>query len=97
MSEWIEDPFKAVIGGTVIIAFAVTALTAGISLVGAIVGELPTGAVAGLGARLLAGSYYGQTVQIWSALFAAAILAACLVGLLGLIERMVLKRMGMAQ
>ena len=27
-----------------------------ISLVGAIVGELPTGAVAGLGARLLAGS-----------------------------------------
>ncbi|GAB5438221.1 ABC transporter permease [Falsiruegeria mediterranea] len=66
------------------------------SLVGAIVGELPTGAVAGLGARLLAGSYYGQTVQIWSALFAAAILAACLVALLGLIERMVLKRMGIA-
>lgn len=66
------------------------------SLVGAIVGELPTGAVAGLGARLLAGSYYGQTVQIWSALFAAAILAACLVGLLGLMERLILKRMGMA-
>ena len=33
------------------------------SLVGAIVGELPTGAVAGLGARLLAGFYYGQTVE----------------------------------
>ena len=66
------------------------------SLVGAIVGELPTGAVAGLGARLLAGSYYGQTVQIWSALFAAAILAAALVGLLGLIERVTLRRMGMA-
>ena len=66
------------------------------SLVGAIVGELPTGAVAGLGARLLAGSYYGQTVQIWSALFAAAILAASLVGLLGLMERAVLKRMGIA-
>ena len=65
------------------------------SLVGAIVGELPTGAVAGLGARLLAGSYYGQTVQIWSALFAAAILAACLVALLGLMERVILKRMGM--
>jgi len=64
------------------------------SLVGAIVGELPTGAVAGLGARLLAGSYYGQTVQIWSALFAAAILAACLVGLLGLAERAVLRQMG---
>ena len=66
------------------------------SLLGAIVGELPTGAVAGLGARLLAGSYYGQTVQIWSALFAAAILAGLLVALLGLIERGVLKRMGMA-
>ncbi|MEN8741867.1 MAG: ABC transporter permease [Phaeobacter gallaeciensis] len=66
------------------------------SLVGAIVGELPTGAVAGLGARLLAGSYYGQTVQIWSALFAAAILAALMVALLGLIERVVLKRMGMS-
>lgn len=64
------------------------------SLVGAIVGELPTGAVAGLGARLLAGSYYGQTVQIWSALFAAAILAAALVALLGLIEKLVLNRMG---
>ncbi|EBA17586.1 ABC transporter, permease protein [Roseobacter sp. SK209-2-6] len=66
------------------------------SLVGAIVGELPTGAVAGLGARLLAGSYYGQTVQIWSALFAAAILAALLVALLGFIERNVLQRMGMS-
>jgi len=75
-----------------------TSLKIGIaaSLVGAIVGELPTGAVAGLGARLLAGSYYGQTVQIWSALFAAAILAACLVGLLGVIERATLRRMGMA-
>jgi len=65
-----------------------------ISLVGAIVGELPTGAVAGLGARLLAGSYYGQTIQIWSALIAAAILAACLVALVGLANRLVLRRMG---
>ncbi|MCO5158021.1 MAG: ABC transporter permease [Aquamicrobium sp.] len=67
-----------------------------ISLVGAIVGELPTGAVAGLGARLLAGSYYGQTVQIWSALFMAAALAAVLVAIVGAGHRMVLKRMGMA-
>ncbi|MEP2531908.1 ABC transporter permease [Shimia sp.] len=66
------------------------------SLVGAIVGELPTGAVAGLGARLLAGSYYGQTIQIWSALITAAALAASLVGLIGVIQRVVLKRMGMA-
>jgi len=66
------------------------------SLVGAIVGELPTGAVAGLGARLLAGSYYGQTIQIWSALLMAAALAASLVGIIGIIQRVTLKRMGMA-
>ncbi|MEM1362640.1 MAG: ABC transporter permease [Pseudomonadota bacterium] len=66
------------------------------SLVGAIVGELPTGAVAGLGARLLAGSYYGQTVQIWSALLAAAVLAAILVGIVALAERITLRRMGIA-
>ncbi|MBB4188251.1 NitT/TauT family transport system permease protein [Sinorhizobium terangae] len=65
-----------------------------ISLVGAIVGELPTGAVAGLGARLLAGSYYGQTVQIWAALFMAAALAAVLVMIVGLAHTAVLKRMG---
>ena len=67
------------------------------SLVGAIIGELPTGAVAGLGARLLTGSYYGQTIQIWSALVMAATLAAVLVGLIGLVQRITLKRMGMAQ
>ncbi|MCK5748712.1 MAG: ABC transporter permease, partial [Oricola sp.] len=56
--------------------------------------ELPTGAVAGLGARLLAGSYYGQTVQIWSALFAAAIMAALLVTLIGMLGTWVNRRMG---
>lgn len=65
-----------------------------ISLVGAIVGELPTGAVAGLGARLLSGSYYGQTVQIWAALFMATAVAAILVSLVGIAHRRVLKRMG---
>ena len=65
------------------------------SLVGAIVGELPTGAVRGLGARLLAGSYYGQTIQIWSALLSAAILAAILVAIINLFQKMTLKRMGM--
>jgi NitT/TauT family transport system permease protein len=64
------------------------------SLLGAIVGELPTGAQAGLGARLLAGSYYGQTIQIWAALTAAAVLAAAMVGLIGVIERLVLATMG---
>ncbi|MCJ8324263.1 MAG: ABC transporter permease [Rhizobiales bacterium] len=64
------------------------------SLVGAIVAELPTGAVAGLGARMLAGSYYGQTIQIWSALFVAAIVAAGLVIIVGIVHNIVLKRMG---
>lgn len=67
------------------------------ALVGTIVAELPSGAVRGLGARLLSGSYYGQTIQIWSALFAAAALAAALVVIVGILERVVLKRMGMAQ
>ena len=64
------------------------------ALVGTIVAELPTGARFGLGARLLTGSYYGQTIQIWSALFMAAICAAALVMILGALERVVLKRMG---
>ncbi len=81
------------------IPFLFTSLKVAIaaSLVGAIVGELPTGAISGLGARLLAGSYYGQTIQIWSALFMAAFLAATLVWLVGVIDRRVLKQMGMAQ
>ena len=64
------------------------------SLVGAIVGELPTGAIRGLGARMLAGSYYGQTIQIWSALLMAAILAAILVAVVTFVQRATLKRMG---
>ena len=65
-----------------------------ISLVGAIVAELPTGGEAGIGARLLSGSYYGQTIQLWSALVAAAVLASALIGIVGLIERGVNSRMG---
>ena len=77
--------------------FLFASLKVGISasLVGAIVGELPTGAVRGLGARLLAGSYYGQTIQIWSALIMAAMVAATLVGILALLQKLMLKRMGM--
>ncbi|MGY6633248.1 MAG: ABC transporter permease [Alkalilacustris sp.] len=67
------------------------------SLVGIIVAELPTGAVAGLGARLLAGSYFGQTLQIWAALFMAAILAASLIGSVGLLQKLVLRRMGLSE
>jgi NitT/TauT family transport system permease protein len=75
--------------------FASLKIAMAASLVGAIVGELPTGAVAGLGARLLAGSYYGQTIQIWSALFMAAAVAAAMVGLIGVLQRVTLRRMGL--
>jgi NitT/TauT family transport system permease protein len=74
--------------------FASLKVAVAASLVGAIIGELPTGAVAGLGARMLSGSYYGQTVQIWSALVMAAILAACLVALVGAAERAMGRVMG---
>jgi NitT/TauT family transport system permease protein len=74
--------------------FASLKVAIAISLVGAIVGELPTGATAGIGARLLSGSYFGQTVQIWSALLMAALLGAGLVYLVGGIELLALGRMG---
>jgi NitT/TauT family transport system permease protein len=60
-------------------------------LVGAMVAELPTGAQAGLGARLLTGSYYGNTVQIWSALVMSAVLGLVLTAAVGLVERWVLR------
>lgn len=74
--------------------FASMKVAVAAALVGAIVGELPTGAQAGLGARLLAGSYYGQTIQIWSALAMASILAGLLVALVGVAENLVARRMG---
>jgi NitT/TauT family transport system permease protein len=74
--------------------FASLKVAVAASLVGAIIGELPTGAVAGLGARMLSGSYYGQTVQIWSALVMAAIMAAGLVGAIGVVERVTARAMG---
>ena len=74
--------------------FASFKVSIAISLVGAIVGELPAGARAGLGARLLTGSYYGQTVQIWSALIVASIIAGTLVFLMAVLENQVQKRMG---
>ncbi|ALJ80552.1 ABC transporter permease [Ketogulonicigenium vulgare] len=64
------------------------------ALVGAIVSELSTSSTQGLGARMLQGSYYGQTVQIWAALLAAAILAAAMVGVVGVADRLVRRAMG---
>ena len=67
------------------------------SLVGAIVGEMPTGAKAGFGARLLVGSQFGQPLTIWSALIGAAVLAGLLLVIISIIQSLTLKRMGMAQ
>jgi NitT/TauT family transport system permease protein len=64
------------------------------SLVGAIVGELPTGAVAGIGAKLLTGSYYSQTIDIWAALIAGSVVAALLVTIVGIVGRVVERSMG---
>lgn len=75
--------------------FASAKVAIAASLVGAIVAELNQ--PAGLGARLLQGSYYGQTVQIWSALFLSAILAAAMVMAIAAVERGMLARMGMAR
>jgi NitT/TauT family transport system permease protein len=87
--------FKLRLPASLPFLFAGLKVAVAISLVGAIVGELPTGAQAGLGARLLAGSYYGQTIQIWAALVAAAVLASGLVAAVALAERLVGRRLGL--
>jgi NitT/TauT family transport system permease protein len=58
-----------------------------LAVTGAIVAEMPTGAQVGLGARLLAGSYYGQTMMMWSALVMASLLAVFGLLLVSLMER----------
>jgi NitT/TauT family transport system permease protein len=74
--------------------FSSLKIAVALSLVGAIVAELPTGAQAGLGSRLLSGSYYGQTSLIWAALIVASVLSAVLVALVGRAEKSTIKRMG---
>lgn len=64
------------------------------SLVGAIVGELPTGAVAGIGSRLLAGSYYSQTIDIWAALIAGSVVAVMLVTAVSMMQGLTQRLMG---
>jgi NitT/TauT family transport system permease protein len=79
------------------VPYLFTSLKIGIaaSLVGTIVGELPTGAISGLGARILIGDQFGTPLAIWAALLAAAILAGLLVTLLDVLQRVTLRRMGM--
>lgn len=78
--------------------FLFPALRVGIAagLVGAMVAELPTGAQAGLGARLLTGSYYGNTVQIWAALVMSAVLGLVLTAAVAMLQRLALRHRGNA-
>ena len=75
--------------------FASLKIAIALSIVGAIVAELPAGAQAGLGARLLSGSYYGQTSLIWAALLTASAVSATLVSVVGRMEQSIIKRMGL--
>lgn len=75
--------------------FSSLKIAVALSLVGAIVAELPTGAQAGLGSRLLSGSYYGQTTLIWAALIVASVVSALLVALVGRAEKLTIQRMGL--
>ena len=74
--------------------FASMKVAVAASLVGAIVGELPTGAVAGIGAKLLSGSYYSQTIDMFAALVAGSLVAVLLVSLVGLAGRVTERAMG---
>ncbi len=74
--------------------FASLKVAVAASLIGTIVGELPTGAIEGLGARMLIGSQFGEPLIMWAALFAAAILAGLLILAVGAVERFARARMG---
>jgi NitT/TauT family transport system permease protein len=78
------------------VPYLFTSLKIGIAaaLVGTIVGELPTGAISGLGARILISDQFGSPLGIWAALFAAAILAGVLVTLIGWLQTFAMRRMG---
>jgi NitT/TauT family transport system permease protein len=90
----VQTFFKLRIPASVPFLFASLKVGVAASLVGTVVAELTKSEDGGFGARLLAGSYYGQTIQIWSALFAAAACAWALVTLVGILDRLVTKAMG---
>lgn len=74
--------------------FASLKIAIAAALVGAIVGELPTGAVEGLGARMLVASQFGQPLLMWASLFAAAIAAGGLILTVGVVQRAADRAMG---
>ena len=92
-SQW-QVFWKLRVPASVPFLFTSLKVAIAISLVGAIVGELPTGAEGGLGSRMLAGSYYGQMIQIWSCLALAAVLGMIMVYSIAGIEWVTLRRSG---
>ncbi len=78
------------------VPYLFTSLKIGIAaaLVGTIVGELPTGAIRGLGARILIGDQFGNQIIVWSALIAAACLAGGLVTAIAACQALAMRRMG---
>ncbi len=74
--------------------FASLKVSVAAAFVGAVVAELSTSAIAGLGARMLIGSQFGEPMIMWAALFAAAILAAILIFLVGSFEKLARYMMG---
>jgi len=92
-SQW-QTFLKLRMPASVPFLFASLKVGVAASLVGTVVAELTKSEDGGFGARLLGGSYYGQTIQIWAALFAAAACAWVLVSLVGVVDRVVTKAMG---
>ena len=89
--------FKLRLPASIPFLFASLKVAIALSVVGAIVAELPTGGQGGLGARLLTGSYYGQITMIWSALIVASVVSAILVTAVGRLERIALRKLNGGQ
>ena len=89
--------FKLRLPASIPFLFASLKVAIALSVVGAIVAELPTGGQGGLGARLLTGSYYGQITMIWSALVVASVVSALLVTAVGRLERIAMRRLNGGQ
>ena len=89
--------FKLRLPASIPFLFASLKVAIALSVVGAIVAELPTGGQGGLGARLLTGSYYGQITMIWSALIVASVVSALLVAAVGRLERIALRKLNGGQ
>ena len=89
-----ETFWKLRLPASVPFLFASMKVAVAASLVGAIVGELPTGAVAGIGSKLLSGSYYSQTIDMFAALVAGSVVAVLLVSAVGIAGRLVENAMG---